>query len=56
MQKLKKLGQSLISNTKWKNFKYMQEEIHFHQELLNLHYLPVVKSDIDQVHISINSK
>ena len=34
-------------------FKYMQEEIHFHQEFLNLHYVPVAKSYIDQVHISI---
>ena len=34
-------------------FKYMQEEIHFHQEFQNLHYVPVAKSYIDQVHISI---
>ena len=34
-------------------FKYMQEEILFNQEFLNLHYVPVAKSYIDQVHISI---
>ena len=34
-------------------FKYIQGEIHFHQEFLNLHYVPVAKSYIDQVHISI---
>ena len=34
-------------------FKQLQEEIHFHQEFLNLHYVPVAKSYIDQVHISI---
>ena len=34
-------------------FKYMQEEIHFHQEFLNLHYVPVAKSYIDQVQKSI---
>lgn len=28
-------------------------EIHFHQEFLNLHYVPVAKSFIDQVYISI---
>ena len=34
-------------------FKYMQEEIRFHKEFLNLHYVPVAKSYIDQVHISM---
>ena len=34
-------------------FKYIQGEIHFHQEFLNLHYVPVAKSYTDQVHISI---
>ena len=29
-------------------FKYIQGEIHFHQEFLNLHYVPVAKSYIDQ--------
>ena len=30
-----------------------QSETHSHQEFLNLHYVPVAKSFIDQVHISI---
>ena len=34
-------------------FKYMQEEVHFHKEFLNLHYVPVSKSYSDQVHISM---
>ena len=33
--------------------KYMEEEIHFHQEFLNLHYVPFAKSFIDQGRISI---
>ena len=33
-------------------FKYTQGEIHFHQEFLNLHYVSVAKSYIDQVYIS----
>lgn len=34
-------------------FNQTNGEIHFHQEFLNLHYVPVAKSFIDQVYISI---
>ena len=34
-------------------FKYLQEQIHFHKEFLNLYYVPVAKSYIYQVHKSM---
>ena len=34
-------------------FQQTKSEIHSHQGFLNLHYVPVAKSFIDQVHISI---
>ena len=34
-------------------FQQTKSETHSHQEFLNLHYVPVAKSYIDQVHISI---
>lgn len=34
-------------------FKFREEQTHFQHEILNLHYVPVAKSFIDQVHISI---
>ena len=34
-------------------FQQTKSDIHSHKEILNLHYVPVAKSFIDQVHISI---
>ena len=34
-------------------FETMKERHHLHQEFVNVHYIPVAKSFIDQVHISI---
>ena len=34
-------------------FQRIKDNVHFHQEFLNLHYVPVAKSFIDQVHVSI---
>ena len=34
-------------------FQQTKSDIHSHKEFLNLHYVPVAKSFIDQVHISI---
>ena len=34
-------------------FQQTKSETHLYQEYLNLHYVPVTKSFIDQVHISI---
>ena len=34
-------------------FNHVTESIHVHKEFKNLHYVPVSKSVIDQVHISI---
>ena len=34
----------------------MTELVHVHKELKNLHYVPISKFVIDQVHISIKTK
>ena len=34
-------------------FQQTKSDIHSHKEFLNLHFIPVAKSFIDQVHISI---
>ena len=37
-------------------FNPVTEFVHFHKEFKNLHYVPVSKSVIDQVHISIKTE
>ena len=34
-------------------FQSTKDNVHFHQEFVNLHYVPVAKSFIDQVNVSI---
>ena len=34
-------------------FQRTKNNVHFHQEFVNLHYIPVAKSFIDQVNVSI---
>ena len=34
-------------------FQRTKDNMHFHQEFVNLHYVPVAKSFIDQVNVSI---
>ena len=35
------------------DFQRTKDNVHFHQEFVNLHYVPVAKSFIDQVNVSI---